>query len=111
MNKADIINQVSDAIGPVISRQECATVVEVCLSAIKYALASGDRVEVRGFGSFSVVERRARMARNPRTGTPVPIPPRRVVTFKPAKALREKVAELPTTEPDYGLNETATRRV
>ena len=95
MNKADIVDQVSDAIGPVISRKECATVVEVCLRAIKYALASGERVEVRRFGSFDVVERKARMARNPRTGTPVLIPARRVVNFKPSKDLRERVASLP----------------
>lgn len=58
------------------------------------SLAGGDRVEVRGFGSFSLHYRRPKMARNPKTGEPVPLAGRYVVHFKPGKELRERVDEI-----------------
>ena len=51
----------------------------------------GERIEVRGFGSFSLHYRKPKMARNPKTGNPVPLPGRYVVHFKPGKELRERV--------------------
>lgn len=62
------------------------------------SLANGDRIEVRGFGSFSLNYRRPKMARNPKTGQAVPLPGRYVVHFKPGKELRERVR----TSPDDG---------
>lgn len=59
------------------------------------SLASGDRIEVRGFGSFSLNYRRPKMARNPKTGQAVPLPGRYVVHFKPGKELRERVRTSP----------------
>lgn len=55
------------------------------------SLANGDRIEVRGFGSFSLNYRRPKMARNPKTGQAVPLPGRYVVHFKPGKELRDRV--------------------
>nr|WP_286294146.1 integration host factor subunit beta [Methylomarinovum sp. IN45] len=55
------------------------------------ALASGQRIEIRGFGSFSLRYRPPRMGRNPRTGEPVPLPAKHVPHFKPGKDLRERV--------------------
>ena len=66
-------------------------IVAVILDEIADALARGDRVELRGFGAFSVRERDARKGRNPRTGEAVSVPSKRVPFFKPGKELRTRV--------------------
>ncbi|MCX8048659.1 MAG: integration host factor subunit beta [Methylohalobius sp.] len=65
--------------------------VKNILEYLSAALADGQRIEIRGFGSFSLRHRPARMGRNPRTGDPVPVPARRVLHFKPGKDLRQRV--------------------
>ena len=92
MTKADLVEQVAEAIGPGITKKDCALVVDGFLNAVKHALANGDNIEIRGFGTFKVRKRKTRMARNPRTGEQVPVPPRRVPVFKVSKELKEKVA-------------------
>ena len=67
------------------------------LEAMNSAMVRGHRIEIRGFGSFSVIHRASRMGRNPRSGAPVEIPAARMPHFKPGKALREAV-DLPTDE-------------
>ena len=62
------------------------------LNAIKDAMAEHKNIEIRGFGTFKVRERKSRLARNPRTGDPVEVPPRAVPVFKPSKELRAMVA-------------------
>ena len=96
MTKADLVEQVSEAIGPGISRRDCALVVDAFLNAIKLALASGEGIEIRGFGAFRVRKRNPRTARNPRTGDAVAVPERIAAVFKPAKDMRERVAALAT---------------
>lgn len=66
--------------------------MDILLDAMAQALAQGKRIEVRGFGSFSVSMRPARMGRNPRSGEAVQIPERRVAHFKPGKSLRHAVS-------------------
>ncbi|WP_420462261.1 HU family DNA-binding protein [Candidatus Palauibacter sp.] len=92
MTKADLIEQVHEAIGPGVTKKDCAAVVNAFLNAIKGAVIDGRHIEIRGFGTFKVRERRTRMARNPRTGEPVRVPERRVPVFKPSRLLREEVA-------------------
>jgi integration host factor beta subunit len=92
MTKADLVEQVADAIGPGITKKDCALVVDGFLNALKLALASGDNIEIRGFGTFKVRRRKTRTARNPRTGDPVEVPSRSVPVFKPSKHLRSRVA-------------------
>ena len=92
MTKADLIEQVHEAIGPGVTKKDCAAVVNAFLNAIKGAVIEGRHIEIRGFGTFKVRERRTRMARNPRTGEPVRVPERRVPVFKPSRLLREEVA-------------------
>lgn len=92
MTKADLVEQVADAIGPGITKKDCALVVEGFLNAVKQALAQRQNIEIRGFGTFKVRRRKSRMARNPRTGDPVPVPARAVPVFKPSKELRAQVA-------------------
>ena len=69
--------------------------VKTVLDSMADALARGHRIEVRGFGSFTVNHRPARTGRNPRTGESVEIPEKRVPHFKPGKALREAVDQQP----------------
>ena len=70
---------------------DCEDAVTTILTALGDAMTRGNRIEIPGFGSFSVAERNARKGRNPRSGEDVEIPGRRVVRFKPSKALREGV--------------------
>ena len=95
MTKADLVEQVAEAIGPGITKKDCALVVDGLLNAIKNALAQHEHIEIRGFGTFKVRERKSRLARNPRTGDPVEVPPRAVPVFKPSKELRAIVEERP----------------
>ena len=94
MTKADLVEQVTDAIGPGITKKDSAMVVDGFLSAVKLALSKGDNIEIRGFGTFKVRKRKTRMARNPRTGDPVEVPSRSVPVFKPSSHLRARVAQL-----------------
>jgi integration host factor subunit beta len=74
-----------------LSREDVDAAVRIILRRMSDALAGGERIEIRGFGSFTSVPRPARTARNPRTGEPVAIPARHVPHFKPGKELRERV--------------------
>ena len=79
MTKADLVEQVTASIartsGPMISKKDCARVVDAFLDAIKDALKAQHNIEVRGFGTFKIRKRKTRMARNPRTGEPVEVAP------------------------------------
>ncbi len=92
MTKADLVEQVAQAIGPGITKKDCAAVVDGFLNAIRQALADGNHIEIRGFGTFKVRNRRARTARNPRTGEAVHVEARQVPVFKPSKNFRAQVA-------------------
>ncbi len=86
MIKQDLIGRVVDRTGLPRTRAEQA--VEEILRGLKKALASGERIELRGFGVFSVKPRKTGIGRNPRTGTEVDIEPGRAVRFKPGKDLQ-----------------------
>lgn len=102
MTKADLVEQVTNAMartaGPLISKKDCARVVDAFLDAIKVALKDQQNIEVRGFGTFKIRNRKTRMARNPRTGDPVAVAARPVPVFKPSKELRALVAEAVDSE-------------
>ena len=74
-----------------LSNADVEVAVKSMLEHLAEHLAGGGRIEIRGFGSFSLRPRRARLARNPRTGAPVSTPAEYVVHFKPGKALRDAV--------------------
>lgn len=93
MTKADLVEQVTTAIGPGITKKDCALVVDGLLNAIKHSLENHNNIELRGFGTFKVRMRKARVARNPRTGERVDVPARMVPVFKASKDLRGRVAE------------------
>jgi len=69
-------------------------IVQRTLDAIVTSLADDERIELRNFGVFEVQERAARLARNPRTGDPVPVEARCVIAFKPGKEMRDAMTEL-----------------
>lgn len=92
MTKADLVEEVAEAIGPGVTKKDCALVVDGFLNAVKQALADGENIEIRGFGTFKVRKRKSRMARNPRTGDTVRVPSRHVPVFKPSKSLRSQVS-------------------
>jgi nucleoid DNA-binding protein len=92
MTKADLVEQVSDAIGPGVTKKDVALIIDGFLNAVKQALTEGENIEIRGFGTFKVRHRKARVARNPRTGEEVQVPAREVPVFKPSKHFRAQVS-------------------
>ena len=90
MTKSELIDAVSAA-NYDITRREAEVVVSTVFSAISEELSRGGRVELRGFGSFSIKNRESRTGRNPKTGASVFVPAKSVPHFKPGKELRERV--------------------
>ena len=86
MIKQDIINEVINRTG--ISEKKAAAAVETVLESMKRALCRGERIELRGFGIFTVRPRKLGIGRNPRTGTAVSLAPGKAVRFKLGKGLR-----------------------
>jgi nucleoid DNA-binding protein len=93
MTKADLVEQVYEAIGPGITKKDCSAVIDGFLNAVKQALANDQHIEIRGFGTFKVKHRKPRTARNPRTGESVHVPARAVPVFKPSRLFKTRVAE------------------
>ena len=89
VTKADIVNQIAEATG--LTKTDTAVVVEGLLSSVIAAMQRGEHIEIRGFGTFKVVNRAPRTGRNPKTGDVVKIPSRPVPVFKPSRELRDSV--------------------
>ncbi len=89
MTKADIAHQIAQATG--LTQTDTAAAVDGFIEAVSMALEQGEHVEIRGFGTFKVVERAARKGRNPRAGTRIDIPPRKAPTFKPSREIRDRI--------------------
>ncbi len=92
MTKADLIDDVARAIE--MSRRDSEVVVETIFDSIVKSLRSGDKIEVRGFGSFRTRQRKPRSGRNPKTGAHVEVPAKKIPYFKPSKELRDLVKNL-----------------
>jgi integration host factor subunit beta len=95
MTRSDIVQVLAEKFGQ-LTHRDAEFAVKTILDAMSEALARGHRIEIRGFGSFSINRRSPRMGRNPRSGESVAIPEKRVPHFKPGKALREAVDEQTT---------------
>ena len=89
MTKADLVDKVT-ALGD-LTRRDGEVIVDTLFEAVIGALKSGDKIEIRGFGSFRTRQRKARVGRNPKTGDKVEVPAKRVPFFKPSKELRDTV--------------------
>ena len=92
MTKQNIVDIVSEATG--LTKVETEAVMNGVMKTIIESLASNDRVELRGFGTFGVKHRMPKKARNPGTGDAIYLPERFVPTFKPSKIMRSRVNEL-----------------
>ena len=90
MTKSELIARLAQRY-PQLVAKDAEYAVKMILDAMTHALLNGHRIEIRGFGSFSVNRRPPRIGRNPRSGESVQIPEKRVPHFKPGKALREAV--------------------
>jgi len=89
MTKADLVEEVIRATE--LPRKESEAIVETIFDSIIQALQTGDKIEIRGFGSFRTRQRRGRVGRNPKTGAKVDVPPKRIPFFKPSKELKDFV--------------------
>ena len=92
MTKKEIVKQIADRIGE--TQLKTKDIVQRTFDAIVDTLIEQGRIELRNFGVFEVKQRKARKARNPRTGERVDVPPKNVVTFKPGKEMEERVRQM-----------------
>ncbi|MGE5246927.1 MAG: integration host factor subunit beta [Verrucomicrobiota bacterium] len=90
MTKSDLVEKLSESLNTQ-TKNECEVIVDTVFQNMKDALQRGEKIEIRGFGSFTVRVRRAKEGRNPKTGEKVSIPEKRIPFFKVGKELREMV--------------------
>ncbi len=96
MTKAELIEDVSRAVE--MSRKDSEVIVETIFESIVKSLRTGDKIEIRGFGSFRTRQRKARVGRNPKTGARVDVPAKKIPYFKPSKELKDLVKGTPEAE-------------
>ena len=89
MTKAELVEEVTQ-LGD-LTRRDGEVIVDTIFDAVIGALRAGDKIEIRGFGSFRIRQRKPRIGRNPKTGAKVDVPAKRVPYFKPSKELRDLV--------------------
>ena len=100
MTKADLVDKVT-ALGD-LTRRDGEIIVDLLFDSVIGALKSGDKIEIRGFGSFRTRQRNSRVGRNPKTGAKVEVPAKKVPFFKPSKELRDLINpdnSHPSTDP------------
>jgi len=95
LTRADLAEAVHAEVG--LTRQDCAAMVERTLDLVVEALGRGEEVKLSGFGVFQVRAKRARMGRNPKTGEPAAIDPRRVITFRASQVMKARVGKAVTS--------------
>ena len=89
LTKADLIEEVLRVTE--VPRRDSETIVETIFESIIHSLQKGEKIEIRGFGSFRTRQRRGRSGRNPRTGVKVDVPAKKIPFFKPSKELKDYV--------------------
>jgi integration host factor subunit beta len=96
MTKAELVEEVSKVSD--LSKKNSEIIVEMVFKSIIDALHRGEKIELRGFGSFRLRQRESRKGRNPKTGDKVDVPPKRVPYFKPGKELKDLINREPSLE-------------
>jgi integration host factor subunit beta len=91
MTKADLIDEVSRLAE--LTRKDSEVIVETIFDSVVRSLRAGDKIEIRGFGSFRTRQRKPRVGRNPKTGERVEVPAKKIPFFKPSKELKDLVNE------------------
>jgi integration host factor subunit beta len=94
MTKADLIDEVSRLAE--LTRKDSEVIVETIFDSVVRSLRAGDKIEIRGFGSFRTRQRKPRVGRNPKTGERVEVPAKKIPFFKPSKELKDLVNEAAT---------------
>ena len=89
LTKADMVENLFDELG--LNKREAKELVEMFFEEIRIALETGDHVKLSGFGNFMLRDKKQRPGRNPKTGKPIPVSARRVVTFRPGQKLKQRV--------------------
>jgi len=89
VTRADLTEALHDEVG--LTRQDCATLVERTLDLVAEAMARGETVKLSGFGVFQVRSKRQRMGRNPKSGEPATIDPRRVIGFRASQVIKARI--------------------
>lgn len=102
MTKADLVDKVI-ALGD-LTRRDGEIIVDTLFDAVIGALKSGDKIEIRGFGSFRTRQRNSRIGRNPKSGEKVDVPAKKVPFFKPSKELRDSVNAKASTHLEAVVN-------
>jgi integration host factor subunit beta len=90
MTKAELVEKVSEKVDG-LTKKQTEVIINTIFDSIKDALSTGDKIEIRGFGSFKIRSRKQREGRNPKTGSPVSVPAKKVPFFKAGKELKELV--------------------
>ena len=98
MIKSELLQRIANA-NPHLRQRNLENVINAILDELASAMARGDRVEFRGFGVFSIKHRRARAARNPRTGVQIFVEQKRVPYFKPSKEMHERLNRAEQSDP------------
>ncbi|MCE5309539.1 MAG: integration host factor subunit beta [Acidobacteriales bacterium] len=91
MTKADLIEEVARVVE--VTRKDSEVIVDAIFESVVRSLRNGDKIEIRGFGSFRTRQRQPRIGRNPKTGARVDVPSKRIPYFKPSKELKDLVNE------------------
>jgi integration host factor subunit alpha len=89
LTKAEMVEHLFDALG--LNKREAKELVEMFFEEIRLALETGEHVKLSGFGNFMLRDKKQRPGRNPKTGKPIPVSARRVVTFRPGQKLKQRV--------------------
>ncbi len=97
MTKADLIDEVSRLAE--LTRKDSEVIVETIFDSVVRSLRAGDKIEIRGFGSFRTRQRKPRVGRNPKTGERVEVPAKKIPFFKPSKELKDLVNVSPAAAP------------
>jgi integration host factor subunit beta len=96
MTKADLIEEVSRLVE--LTRKDSEVIVDTIFDSVVRSLRVGDKIEIRGFGSFRTRQRKPRVGRNPKTGDRVEVPAKKIPFFKPSKELKDLVNNSATAE-------------
>lgn len=97
MTKAELVDEVANIVQ--LTKKQAETIVNIVFDSIVESLRAGEKIELRGFGSFRLRNRKSRTGRNPKTGEKVDVPSKKIPYFKPGKELKELINKRPPEEP------------
>ena len=102
MTKAELVDEVARAVQ--LTKKQAETIVNLVFDSIVESLRAGEKIELRGFGSFRLRSRKSRLGRNPKTGAKVDVPSKKIPYFKPGKELKELINERAEVTDDSTAN-------